>query len=115
MYWFNFFLVMLIVICSFSMILMAHDFIRDHRVWNQKTRDYWYGRNMWTITGIIAGVEGLVRDIPFRYTLVFLFAAALATLKGNLQRGRWGNAEPHTKKNEVEEEDEKNRRGNGDS
>lgn len=91
MFWINLLRVVIIVMCLASLILMARDFRVHGKGWNEKTRDYWYGRNMWTLTGLIGCVEGIVRGVPFRYTLIFFTVAALVTLKGNMQRGGWGN------------------------
>lgn len=83
--------ILLIVMCAVSIILMSRDFNRYGPYWNQKTRDYWYGRMAWCISGVIWGLESTIRHAPFRYTFVFLFVAALVTLKGNAQGGRWGD------------------------
>lgn len=89
--------ILVVIVCFASLILMTHDFYKYHDDWNQKTRDYWYGRVMWTLVGISGGIEGTLRHTPFRYSLVLLIAAALATLKGNLQRGKWGGDDDESK------------------
>lgn len=91
MFWTNCLRVVIALVCLVSIVVMTISFIRHRNIWNQKTRDYWYGRLMWMVVGFSACIEGLVRDSPLRYTFIFTTAAALITLKGNLQRGSWGS------------------------
>lgn len=90
MFLINLFRILIGIACAMSIILMVAGFARHHHGWNSKTRDYWYGRLMWTVVGVSSAVEGIARGTAFRYTLIFMAAAALATLKGNLQKGTWG-------------------------
>lgn len=97
MFWINFFRIVTGLMCVLSMVIMSRDFYVYHKIWNEKTRDYWYGRMMWAVVGLSASIEGLIRDSPFRYTFVFTAVAIIVTLKGNLQKGKWGsdNKVPH--------------------
>lgn len=83
--------ILVAILCVWSMYIMTKSYVKNHRNWNQKTIDYWYGRQVWTVVGLSACIEGLVRNSPFRYTFVFIVVAVIATLKGNLQKGKWGN------------------------
>lgn len=80
----------IIAICLTSCVLMTVGFVRYRTLWNQKTRDYWYGRMAWSVFGVAGSLEGIIRATPLRYSTAFLIAAALVTLKGNLQKGNWG-------------------------
>lgn len=81
------------IICIWSMYIMTKSYYKNHTKWNAKTIDYWYGRLMWTVVGLAACIEGLIRQSPFRYSFVLLMAAVIVTFKANVQRGSWGNDE----------------------
>jgi hypothetical protein len=78
------------IVCIISLVIMTDSFIKYRQHWNTKTLDYWYARVMWTVGGLSACIEGIIRQLPMRYSFVFVVAAALTTLKGNLRKGRWG-------------------------
>lgn len=82
--------IVIVTICLISCVLMTAGYVRYHKIWNQKTRDYWYGRMAWSVFGAAGSIEGIIRMSPLRYSTVFLIAAAVVTLKGNLQKGSWG-------------------------
>lgn len=90
MLWINIWRAAVFLICAISLIVMVGGFIRYRKGWNKKTRDYWYGRVMWTVAGMALSFEGIDENVHLRYGLIFVSVAALATLKGNLQRGPWG-------------------------
>lgn len=72
------------------LVLLVGGILRFGDRYNTKTRDYWYGRFTWTLTGLIISFEGVRRDFPFTVIPLCVFAATLVTLKGILQRGPWG-------------------------
>lgn len=79
-----------ITACLISMVAMGLGFFRYHKYWNEKTRDYWFGRLMWCIVGITGCTEAIIRNTSFRYSIVFFIVAAAVTLKGVLTPGEWG-------------------------
>lgn len=90
MVWIDVVRVVILVVCVTTLVLMSRAFFRQRNKWNEKTRDYWYGRMMWALVGVSSAIEGIARGVPFRYTLILIAAASLATLKGNLRKGPWG-------------------------
>lgn len=90
--------VIVIASCSFSILLMLGGFVRYRKWWETKTRDYWFGRLMWCISGGSACLEAIIRGTPFRYSLIFFLCASVVTLKGLLTKGSWG-----TPKEAIEE------------
>lgn len=84
------FLSVTLVVCVLSFVFMWIGYARFHKVWNIKTRDYWYGRVAWSSAGIFLCLEQLARKFPFNYAMVFVLAGALITLKGNMRPGPWG-------------------------
>lgn len=90
MFWVTSIRVITGIICIISLVIMIDSFLKYRQYWNTKTLDYWYARVMWTVGGLSVCVEGVIRHLPIRYSFVFVVAAALTTLKGNLRRGRWG-------------------------
>jgi amino acid transporter len=81
---------LVITVCVFCMAMMLVGFVRFRESWNEKTRDYWFGRMMWCIAGASAALEGILRHTTLRYSIVFFVVAGLVTLKGVLQKGAWG-------------------------
>lgn len=90
MFWINIWRILIFTICFLSFLIMTVGFKRHRKNWNTKTRNYWAGRVMWTCAGMAITLESLIRHTPWRINLIFLTAAALVTLKGNLQKGSWG-------------------------
>ena len=90
MFWIDLFRILIGCVCVVSLYIMSQSFLRYRDEWNSKTRDYWYARVVWTVVGLSSAIEGIIRGTPFRYTLIFIAAASFATLKGNLQKGKWG-------------------------
>lgn len=82
--------IVVIVVCSAAMVIMLIGFARFRKSWNEKTRDYWFGRMMWCLTGVIGCSESLIRHTSFRYSTIFIVAAGLVTLKGTMTKGSWG-------------------------
>lgn len=91
MFWITAWRIAIFCVCVLAFVIMAVGFKRHRHQWNKKTRDYWYGRMMWVLAGAAIVIEGFLEDTHDNYSLVFVSAAALATLKGNLQKGNWGN------------------------
>jgi multisubunit Na+/H+ antiporter MnhG subunit len=89
----------LIALCASSVLIMLVGFFRFHTDWNEKTRDYWFGRVMWCIAAISSSSEAIVRHSSFRYSIGFFIVAGLVTLKGVLQRGSWGTSTDAVNKN----------------
>jgi len=91
MFWITVWRIAIFCVCVVSFFIMTIGYQRHRHEWNKKTRDYWYGRVMWILTGVVIVVEGFIQHSRDDYSLVFVTAASLATLKGNLQKGTWGN------------------------
>jgi hypothetical protein len=82
--------IILLVVCAVSFVLLINRWRNNHATWNTKTRDYWYALTMWTFASAAANLEGLIRHLPGRYSVVFSAMAGLVTLSGVLRKGDWG-------------------------
>lgn len=63
---------------------------RQHKQWNQKTRDLWYSRVMWAVVCVVVSFEGIRTNAGSTYALSLITAAVLITFKGLAIRGAWG-------------------------
>ena len=88
--WHDYLRFILLLACCVSFVMLVHKYLGHRKYWNMKTKDYWYALLMWSIAGISYGTEGIVRDRPLGPTLVFVFAAAVVSVKGVLKKGAWG-------------------------
>lgn len=71
--------------------LLIHRYRTRHMLWNKKTLDYWYALFMWSVSGCVFTVQGIVLDRPLTPATVCLIAAVLVTGKGLHQSGPWGD------------------------
>lgn len=93
----------LLVICAASFFILLNRFRLNRQSWNTKTRDYWYALTAWTFATAMSCLEGLLRHLPGRYSIVLTTAAAIVTLMGVLRRGPWGGPDtPRVKKHDKE-------------
>lgn len=60
------------------------------REWNVKTKDYWFALVMWSLSGCVFTIQGIVLNRPLTPGFVFLIAAILVTGKGLSRKGDWG-------------------------
>jgi hypothetical protein len=82
--------VILLVVCSLSLLILCNRYRLNRAEWTQKTRDYWYAQTMWSVAGIAIPVEGIARGTAWRYSFVFIMAAAIVNLIGLRRKGPWG-------------------------
>ena len=79
------------LLCSLTFLLMLGGMKRHGQEYNKKTRDYWYGRLMWAVTGIVISFEGIRTNATSEFVPVAVLFAVVVTLKGILQKGPWGH------------------------
>lgn len=79
------------LVCAFSFVRLLWRFWKYGKNWNGKTRDYWYSLTMWSLAGMSLTAESIIRQAPFRYSIVFVTAAAAASLIGLRRKGGWGS------------------------
>jgi hypothetical protein len=79
------------IVCLLSFLRLLYRFALHRDEWNPKTRDYWYALTMWSFAGLALSVEALIRHSPFRYSLVFVSAAAIVSMIGLRRKGGWGS------------------------
>jgi hypothetical protein len=80
----------LLIVCVVSIFILANRLRTNRKQWSAKTRDYWYAQFMWSVAGVAIPVEGLLRGTPFRYSFIFILAAAVVNLIGLRRKGPWG-------------------------
>lgn len=82
--------IILMAICAVSVIILINRLRKNGNDWTPKTRDYWYGQFMWSIAGVSLTLEGILRNVPWRFSLVIIMAAATVNLIGLRRKGPWG-------------------------
>lgn len=88
--WHDWFRLVGLLICVYTLAILASRSARFRSEWNTKTRDLWFALVMWTLTGVALAVEGVVEDRPLEPRLVFYFIASVIGLKGIIRKGSWG-------------------------
>lgn len=82
--------IILLATCLVSFVILCNRYRLNSEQWSNKTRDYWYAQTMWSLAGIAIPIEGIYRDTPWRYSFIFIMAAAIVNLIGLRRRGPWG-------------------------
>lgn len=78
-------------LCFYNLTYLILMFSWWRQEWNAKTRDYWFVLTLWTLTGTVGSIEGVLRDVEGGYRVSFALAATLATTVGLSRKGPWGS------------------------
>lgn len=89
--WHDYVRVLLVVVLVYTLGVLTNRFVRAHKLWNEKTLDYWYAMVMWCIAGVILLIQGVKFDYGFTPGFVLLIAATLVTGRGVHRKGDWGS------------------------
>lgn len=79
------------MVCLFSLVALLVRFKQNSSDWNVKTKDYWYALLMWSLSGLVLAIQGLLESRLITPAIVFATAAALVTGKGLHRKGSWGS------------------------
>jgi hypothetical protein len=80
----------LFILATVTLGCLLWKFTLCRKVWNAKTRDYWYALVMWCVTSIVVAVSGIHEHVGGNIRLVCVTAATFGTLIGVTRKGRWG-------------------------
>lgn len=68
-----------------SLFILAKQFRLAHAKWSNRVCTYWYALFMWMFAAVCTSAEGIIRELPLRYTGILITAAAVATFVGLVQ------------------------------
>lgn len=80
------------LVSIYSVVTLCSRWRKNHKDWNEKTLDYWYGLTMWSLAGCVFTVQGILLDRPFTAGFVFMTAAIFVTGRGLHRQGPWGGS-----------------------
>lgn len=89
--WYDIVRILAFFVSLYCLVTLLVRYRQGNVTWNTKTKDYWFALMMWSLSGCVFTVQGLVLDRPFTPGFVFLTAAILVTGKGLSRKGIWGS------------------------
>lgn len=87
MEWHDWWRIALLLVSAACVVILLIRFPLTKTHWGEDKRDLWFLLLMWSLASFAMQIEGIVRDSPLRFRLVFVSAAAIVTLKFLTKKG----------------------------